>query len=471
MAGQVGHRCSGVVIRQVRVHQRAALVEPWWHVLVADPEIERHVVVWRAVSSRRLMLHRATTWLSRGVAIIVGVALLLVVALLALHTAPARNVVLRRAVLFLAERFDLVLNAENLHYNLVTRRLSLSRVTLAATHSPRDPFMAADLIEVTVPPAVFLGTVSFDRIRLENARLAIHRSADGSSNLPSGDSSGDDGGPSAIAIDRLEIPQLAVDISDDGSGLSLSLPNISVDVRPETGDLRLVDSGRLSWGSEAARVKAFGGGVAFDGRAIRLSRFTANTDEADVTLDGQIALLVSNPNLDVRLSGRGKVAELARLVTREAAPVGMVAFDARVNGALSSPAIVSRLRSDMLSYRTFTASNIDADLRVDGNQLQATRIDMSLAGGRVTAAGQLTFGASAAHLTASWSDLNVEQLGRMVTGRRSPMPAGRAAGNASFTGAPSDVATWTFEISNRIVGARDSPGYLPVTGEASLNVD
>jgi hypothetical protein len=96
---------------------------------------------------------------------------------------------------------------------------------------------------------------------------------------------------------------------------------------------------------------------------------------------------------------------------------------------------------------------------------------MSLADGRVTAAGQMTFGASAARLTASWSDLSVEQLGRMVTGRRSPMPAGRAAGNASFTGAPSDVATWTFEVSNRIVGARDSPGYLPVTGEASLNVD
>ncbi len=417
------------------------------------------------------MLHRLKPWLSRGVAIFVGVALLLVLALLALHTAPARNVVLRRAVLFLADRFDLALNAENLHYNLVTRRLSLSRVTLAATHAPRDPFLVADLIEVTVPPAVFFGTFSFDRIRIENARLAIHRSADGSSNLPSGNSSGDDGIPSAIAIDRLEIPQLAVDISDGVSGLSLSLPNISVDVRPETGELRLVDSGRLSRGSEAATVKAFGGGVAFDSRAIRLSRFTAITDEADVTLDGQIALLVSNPNLDVRLSGRGDVAELARWVTREAAPVGMVAFEARVNGALSSPAIVSRLRSDMLSYRTFTASNIDADLQVDGNRLQATRIDLSLADGRVTGAGQLTFGASAARLTASWSDLSVEQLGRMVTGRRSPMPAGRAAGNASFTGAPADVATWTFEVSNRIVGARDSPGYLPITGEASLNVD
>ena len=43
MTGQVGHRRPGVAIRQIRVDQRAALVEPWWHVLVADSEIERHV--------------------------------------------------------------------------------------------------------------------------------------------------------------------------------------------------------------------------------------------------------------------------------------------------------------------------------------------------------------------------------------------------------------------------------------------
>src|SRR5262245_14529052 len=43
MTGQIGHRHSGVAIWQVRVDQRAALVEPWWNVLVAESEIERHV--------------------------------------------------------------------------------------------------------------------------------------------------------------------------------------------------------------------------------------------------------------------------------------------------------------------------------------------------------------------------------------------------------------------------------------------
>jgi outer membrane protein assembly factor BamA/autotransporter translocation and assembly factor TamB len=407
----------------------------------------------------------AKTWLIRGVAIVAGAVVLLLVVLLALHTAPARDAVLRRAVFLLADRFNLALNAENLQYNLATRRVSLSRVTLAATHAPRDPFLTADLIEVTMPSAVLFGTVAIDGIRLENARLVIHRQADGSSNLPSPESSGDEDPPSAIPIQRIQIPRLAVDVADEGSGVSLSLPNIAVDVRPDAGQLRLVEPGRLS-----STVKALGGGVAFDGRSVRLSQFSATTDEAEATIDGAIALLVSTPNLDLRLSGRGNVAELASWATSEFAPAGTVMFEAAINGPLESPVIDSRVRSDALSYRGLNVSRIDAALKVDSNRLDATRVEMSLADGQVTAAGQLSFGSSAASITASWSDVSVEQWGRMVTDRRSPMPAGRATGEASFTGAPSDLATWTVEVSNRIVAASGSPGLLPLSGEASFNV-
>ena len=158
----------------------------------------------------------AKTWLIRGVAIVGGVALLLLVVLLALHTAPARNAVLRRAVLLLADRFDVALNAQSLQYNLITRRVSLSRITLAATHAPRDPFLTADLIEITVPTEMLFGIVAIDHIRLENARLVIHRRADGSSNLPAAESSDDDGPPSALPIQRIEVPRLAIDVADEG---------------------------------------------------------------------------------------------------------------------------------------------------------------------------------------------------------------------------------------------------------------
>ena len=258
------------------------------------------------------MPDRLKPWLSRGVAIIVGAALLLVVALLALHTAPARNVVLRRAVLFLADRFDLVLNAENLHYNLVTRRLSLSRVTLAATHSPEDPVFGRRFDRSHGAAGSVLRHCLLRSHLDRYLRLAIHRSAERSSNLPSGDSSGDDAFPQPLpSIDSRfrSLPSTYRMATADCRCRCHTSPLMFV---LETGELRLVDSGRLSWGSETATVKAFGGGVAFDSRAIRLSRFSAITDEAEMTLDGQIALLVSSPNLDVRLSGRGDVAELAR---------------------------------------------------------------------------------------------------------------------------------------------------------------
>jgi outer membrane protein assembly factor BamA/autotransporter translocation and assembly factor TamB len=413
----------------------------------------------------------ARRWLSRGAAIAAGLVLVLLVLFASFHSAPVRNFVLRRAVLVLADRFDLALGAGRLRYNLATGRVSLSNATLASTHAPHDPFLVADLIEVTVPPAALFGTLSVDRARLENARVALHWRADGTSNLPSAESSDDDTAPSAIPIGRIEIPRLTLVVTDERSGRSLSLPNISVDVRPDAGMVRLNERGRAASGNDATTVKTLGGGAAFDGRAIRLSRFSVVTDEADVTLDGQIALLVSDPHVDLRLLGTGDVSELARWATDEAVPDGRVAFSANVAGPLSSPEIVSRLRSDSLTYRRVNLSNIDADITVDGNRLETTRAELSVAEGRIVAAGSLTFDSSEANASVSWSDLNVEEVGRVLTDWRSLLPVGRASGEASFTGVPAKAGTWALDVSSRIVAARPSAGRLPIESDASVRVE
>lgn len=414
---------------------------------------------------------RAKTWLSRGLLVTAALGSVLLILLAGLHTAPARNLVLRRAVLFLADRFDLALDAGNLHYNVVTRRVSLSNVRLASTRARQDPFLTADSIDVTLPLEVLLGAASVERLRIDNARVALHRRPDGSSNLPSPEPSVDEGPPSALPIGQIEIPRLAIDIADEGSGLSLSLPSLFVDVRPNAGQLRLVDPGRFTKGGASTTLKSLGGGVAFDGRAIRLSHFSASTDEADAMLDGEIALLVGDPHLDLRLSGSGDVPNLARWATSEAAPDGTVSLDATITGPLSSPVVALRVRSDSLAYRGVTLSSIDADLQVDRSRLEATRIELSLADGRVMAGGRLVFGSDDVRATASWSDLNVEQVGRLLTRRRSPMPSGRATGRASFAGAISDAATWTLDVSNRIAAAPASPGRLAIDGSSSLRVD
>jgi outer membrane protein assembly factor BamA/autotransporter translocation and assembly factor TamB len=403
------------------------------------------------------------------VASAVGVLLLVLVALL--HTAAARHLVLRRAILYLAERSDLALDAESLHYNLASGRVSLSNVRLASIQAPQDPFLAADLIDVTLPLESFFGAFSAERVRLENARVVLHRRMDGSWNVPSGESSEEEAPPSGVPVGRLEIPRLAVTIHDEVSGLVLSLPNVVVDVRPEAGQVRLIDEGRLAKGDRTTPVKTLGGGVAFDGRSVHLTQFRAETDDAGAMLDGEIALLSGDPRLNLRMSGRGDVLALAAWASVEAVPDGTVALDATVSGSISSPTVVGHLRSDALSYQDITASNIDADLQVDLTRLAATRVEMSLAEGRISANGQLTFGSNDAHVTARWSELSVEQLAGMLAGRTDGLlPAGRAAGEASFTGTLSELHTWALDASNRIAAPTASTGRLPVGGEASLRV-
>jgi len=409
-------------------------------------------------------------WLIRALAAGAGLALLLLALVAALHTAPARNMVLGRAIAYLRDQFNVSLVADTLRYNLVTGRVWLTNVRLASTDARQDPFLAADRLEVTVPHTALWDGVSIERLRLENPRVAVHRRADGSSNLPSVDSSDDGRAPSPLPIGRIEILRLAVAITDESSGVSVLLPNISVDVRGDSGELRLVEPGRLARGTNETRLKTLGGGVAFDGRAIRLSQFDLVTDEAALTLDGEVALLVSDPHLDLRMSGSGNITRLARWSTSEAVPDGTVALDAAVTGLLASPVVDSRLRSDSLSYRGITVSDIQADLKVDGLSLEAPRVELTLAEGRVVADARLTFATNDLRVTASWSELSVEHMGRMLTDRRSPLPAGRATGRASFTGVPSDAATWALDVSNRIIAARASPGRLPVEGDSSFRV-
>ena len=44
MTGQIGYRQTGVAIRQIRIDQRAASIQPWRNVFVAEAEIEGHVL-------------------------------------------------------------------------------------------------------------------------------------------------------------------------------------------------------------------------------------------------------------------------------------------------------------------------------------------------------------------------------------------------------------------------------------------
>jgi hypothetical protein len=294
-------------------------------------------------------------WVARGMTSAAALTMLVIVVVLVVHAAPVRSAVLRRAALFLAERYG-VLRADSLNYNLFSASVLLSGVSMAATGTAEEPFLRASAIEARLPASVPFGAVAVDSLRIDDARLALRWRADGSSNLPSVDSGDEAGPPAALEITRL------------------------------------------------------GGGVSFDGCTLSVAQFAAATGDAELTADGGMALLVAEPSVDLRLKGSGGVSDLARWTTTAEVPDGRVSFSGRLAGPIASPAMVGQMHSDSLSYQGLVLSNLDADVNADRTQLDATRSQVSTADGRVTGTGRLMFDSGSINATAAWSQLSVEML-------------------------------------------------------------
>ena len=409
-------------------------------------------------------------WVRWGITIAAALTVLVIALLLVVHTAPLRREVLRRATQFLAERYGVALHADTLDYNLFSRHVVLSGVSVAAIGTPEQPFLIARAIEARLPASMYFGAMAIDSMRIDDARVALRWRADGSSNLPSAVSTDDAGPPAALEISRLEIPNLAIDVVHEPARVALALPNMSVDVRSQSGLVRLAENGRIVRGAETTVITRLGGGASFDGRALSLEQFTAATDDTELTADGNIALLVDDPNVDLRLTGSGDVSRLARWATPAQVPDGRVSFGASVSGPIGSPEVAAQLHSESLSYQGLVLSNFDADVNLDRTQLDVPRAQASTADGRLTGAGRLTFDSGSVTASMAWSQLSVEILGRTVSSRRTVVPAGRASGSAVFSGIFTDSASWDLELSNQVIAGRVEPGRLPVSGQSTLSI-
>jgi uncharacterized protein involved in outer membrane biogenesis len=261
------------------------------------------------------------------------------------HSGPVRRAALRRAIAVLAERFDVALKADGLTYNLLSLRVTLTGVEVAATRTPQSPFLTADRLDLTVPRSALVGVFAINRLRLDNARIRIVRSQDGATNLPAPAAEGEPGEPQGIPITRLEIPQLALSIADETQPLSVDIPAMAVDIGPQDGTIRLLRPGQISRAGFATPLSSLDGGVAFDGRNVRLTGLDLATREASLRLDGALALLVEEPRADLRFSGRGDLAGLLRIAPDPPPVTGMVAMEGTVAGPFSAPRLSAQLRS------------------------------------------------------------------------------------------------------------------------------
>lgn len=409
------------------------------------------------------MRRRWTQALLALLVLIVGLVLLV-------HTPPARRAALNRAIAFLQNRLNLVLKADDLRYNLLTLQVTLTGLDLSAIETEDMPFVHADTITVDLPWAALYGSFALERVAMENARVHIVRRLDGTTNLPRSQSSTPAGEPSAIPIGQLAIPRLAVEISDEPSDLTITLPALRVDLRPDSGVLELMTPGGIRRGDVRTEVTKLGGQASFDGRVVQLRNFALDTTEAAVLADGSIRVLVAQPNVNLRLSGTSDVQRASRWGMAEPRPSGTVAFDGTLEGALSAPRLAVRLQSEELSWQGLRASSLRSGIDLDAKRLHFTGLEAKLVDGRVTADGEIAFDDAEVSLTTSWRDVDTSALVRSLAPELTVRPAGRASGTASMKGTGGDLTRWEISARNEMVAGRAAPGHIPVAGPAMLGI-
>src|SRR5262245_1268728 len=168
------------------------------------------------------------TPMRRRLVIICLVFLLLVlVAVLAVHTPPVRSYALGAAIRAALGR-GVQIEADRLDYNLLTRHAQLANVKVYAAGDPQ-PFFTADSVAAAASYRVFFGQIAIEDVTVTTGAVNIVRRADGTTNLPKS-SGGWSGDPAPLPIARIDAPRLAVQYRDEPANIEIQTQAVTVDL-------------------------------------------------------------------------------------------------------------------------------------------------------------------------------------------------------------------------------------------------
>jgi uncharacterized protein involved in outer membrane biogenesis len=142
-----------------------------------------------------------------------AVAATAVLAAVALHTPMVRA----RALTFLLARLaqsGFIARADRLDYNILTRTVRLSGLTLSVPSAADTPFLAAREVTISLPWSAIRGPFSLDRVEVVSPRVTLRRDADGRDNWTPGPHDTSSTGPLSFHIGHASLTDVNVDWTD-----------------------------------------------------------------------------------------------------------------------------------------------------------------------------------------------------------------------------------------------------------------
>lgn len=391
---------------------------------------------------------------------------------LLVHAPPVRRAALRYALPAVERQFGVRLDASRLDYNLAALRIGLADVRVSAPHSPDEPFLSADYVSVALARRSLVGPLTFEEIGATNARMLVRRRPDGSTNLPTAPD-GPDEEPPPLRVNRIDVPQMALDLRDEQAARFLWIPALAIQLTPDGGFVRLAREAELHTETQITSVTRLDGRAAFDGRALRVANLQLHLNELEAQLDGSLTLIAREPAIDLAIRGTGDAARLARwVVTTGYLPRADLAFEAQVTGSFDNLDARLRVSTDRLAWRGLTATDLAARLHVTATAAELEDLQLGFEGGRLSASAVLPMEADATgRVTASWSGVSAAATALAFAPKAALVPSASVSGTLEASGPGQDPAQWSGAMRLTSAPGPNARGRLAIGGDAELQLD
>lgn len=403
-----------------------------------------------------------------------AVLALIVVGLLILHTNPIQRRILDWSVGELERRFDLDLTADDLHFNLAARRVTLTNVRLAAVGHEDNPFFVARAVNVKLPWAAYRGRLRFDEVAIDTGSVTITRDAAGVSNLPPGRGTRDPNAPARrIDIRGLVIRQLDFEYRDLQRDIEIRTPHIRTDLEWDgdgaRGPLAIEQELLIRVRNRSVAIKPVTGRMMFNGSDVALETVRLDTTDGVFILSGEIDRAIDRPTLDLMFTGTTELAQSSRWASPPIRVAGAANIEARMTGAPSLFELDARVVVPSGDVGFERGVRIDAEAQLTPNEITVSRSSIRPStGGEIQATVDVPFAANAAW----WIKANYTGIDAATAFRLSevePLPFGAAlSGHAVIdrdAGEP-----FRLEVHNTSV-PRPGAGLAPLDGTVVFIID
>jgi outer membrane protein insertion porin family len=375
-------------------------------------------------------------WVRRALVAVMALAAIVLLIIGAAHTPIARE----RAFEWVRGRLErdlgLVVEADQLRYNVLTRSVSLENVRLSV-HGER-PFLQARAIRVTLTRNLFRGNVEPDRLSLEQPQVLIVRHDDGRTNLPASQS-GSASSPSPIHLGLLSISALSLDVQDESAGSRIVAGPINLTIDTRAGMSRAGNFGpspiTVTLGSQNAQAAPqtltgqFFGRLGFDGSRLVVEAIRLDSAEMRLGAEGQIDLIAEPMSIEAKTHIELDAARAGRLMGPDA-PVlsGSAVADVTIRGPFDDLPVQAVINGQALRFQSSPDINLSAEGTYKSGHVDIRRVAIRSELGDADATGSLALSGSAgpSRLSTEITRADIDRLAS-AGGIKSAIKAGASA--------------------------------------------